>query len=106
MVISPLSGQLVLFRINENEVRPALIVRPWSEHCANLLVFPDGSNDGAHVNYEANSNNSHFIGGQVAGIWKTSVPRGPGVGQWQTFEDAASGAVAGDGSCTHCQGNK
>lgn len=77
--IMPVDGEMVFYTLgsewnNPGEVRPALVVRVWSEEVVNLLVFLDGAND-------------KFIGpdgwqsvpGHV--LWKTSVPyaeAGPG----------------------------
>lgn len=69
----PLVGDRVYYKLGDDsnrpgEVRPAVIVRVWSEYTVNLLVFLDGEND-------------KFIGVDgwttIAGhiLWKTSVPR-------------------------------
>ena len=43
-------GRIVLYVLKEAEhlegqIRPAIVTRTWSKTCAQLTVFPDGSND-------------------------------------------------------------
>ena len=38
-------GRIVHFVLAEGEHRPAIVVKRWSENCANLQVFVDGTND-------------------------------------------------------------
>ncbi len=38
-------GRIVNFVMANGEIRPAIIVRVWSETCVNLRVFLDGWND-------------------------------------------------------------
>jgi hypothetical protein len=39
-------GDFVEFCMPDGQYRPALVVRPWSDICAQLQVFPDKTNDG------------------------------------------------------------
>lgn len=72
-LVVPIIGDLVYYKLGNEwnrpgELRPAMIVRVWSEFTVNLLVFVDGDND-------------KFMGAEgwetVPGhtLWKTSVPR-------------------------------
>jgi hypothetical protein len=70
-------GRIALFKLSETEDRPFLITKVWSELTVNGIVFLDGWNDSA-------------IGGTPATggtLWKTSVPRGPGISQWRFWND-------------------
>jgi hypothetical protein len=40
---------------NPGELRPAKVVRVWSQTCVNLMVFTDGSNDGLSDCYRVTS---------------------------------------------------
>ena len=67
----PYVGEIVNYVLGNDsampgEIRPAIIVRVWSEVTVNLQVFTDGTND-----YPA-----YFVsGGQIIGVhWKTSIP--------------------------------
>lgn len=68
---APVDGEMVYYTLNSKwithgEVRPAMVVRVWSDVMVNLLVFLDGNND-------------RFIGADgwetVPGhvLWETSV---------------------------------
>lgn len=39
------TGRIVHFVLGDGTVRPAIVTQAWSETCANLRVFLDGSND-------------------------------------------------------------
>jgi len=87
----PLLGRIVIFRATEKEFRPAIIIRVWSDTYAQLAIIPDGSNDGAPVEYPIAEDNRASLNGMTGGrfgfVWKTSVCRGTGVGMWQLPED-------------------
>jgi hypothetical protein len=61
--MNPQIGQIVNYVLkggkSEGEIRPAIVVRKWSETCVQLQVFTDCSNDGPE--YTPNV------------VWKTSV---------------------------------
>jgi hypothetical protein len=61
-------GTFVDYRISDTEIRPALVVRVWTETCAQFQVFPDKANDGADP--------------WGADWFRSSAVRGDGVGQW------------------------
>ncbi|MHB8928853.1 MAG: hypothetical protein ACYC9Q_14625 [Bacillota bacterium] len=65
----PKVGDWVFYKLGNECLRPALIVRVWSPTCCNLVVFLDGSND------------TNPDGGCVS--WTTSITCGDGPGQWQ-----------------------
>lgn len=58
-------------------LRPALVVRQWSETCLNLQVFLDGSNDDHHGALPCQLERNDHV------VWCTSVAKGDGVGQWR-----------------------
>lgn len=64
-------------RRHKGEVRPAIIVRQWSETCVQLQVFMDG--DGGEWN-----------DGTPNIVWKTSIDKGNSktdLGTWHFLED-------------------
>lgn len=67
-------GSIVLYRVSEDQWRPAMIVQLWDAvtGCANLLVFHDGVNDAAVRTTESKS----------PVRWVTSILKGTNVGQW------------------------
>ncbi|TLM99983.1 hypothetical protein FDZ73_20660 [bacterium] len=88
----PLIGRIVIYRATEKEFRPAIIIRAWSGTCAQLAIIPDGSNDGAPMNYADQGADSRatlygMTGGRFEFVWKTSVSRGEGIGMWRLPED-------------------
>jgi len=83
--MAPQVGSVVQFKFGAEEsptVRPAIVVRVWSEECVNLAVLPDGSNDGAKVEYPAEGGQRQVSGGLCAFWWVTSALKGDGVRQW------------------------
>lgn len=60
-------GDIVEFCIATNVWRPAMLVRVWTDVCAQLQVFPDRFNDGSDPTDWARS----------------SAMRGDEVGQWR-----------------------
>ena len=71
----PRIGDWVLYRFADHKdaVRPACVVRAWSETLVNLDVLTDGQND------------AHYFQGENP-AWKTSVEFGAGVYQWTWLE--------------------
>lgn len=72
-LVIPIPGDLVYYKLGNEwnrpgELRPAMIVRVWSDTTVNLLIFVDGDND-------------KFMGAEgwetvpSYTAWKTSVPR-------------------------------
>lgn len=82
--MAPQVGSVVHFKFGTEEnptVRPAIVVRVWNEDCVNLAVLPDGTNDGAKVDWDGQ--NDPILGvGHVGFWWVTSVVKGDGVRQW------------------------
>lgn len=80
-----LLGKIVIYRLTETEFRPALVVRAWSDTCAQLLVFPDGTNppDRDMLLQQGRAPESWLFGG----AWRTSVSRGESIGMWRLPED-------------------
>lgn len=73
--MQPTIGRIVSFKISQEEIRPAIIVRVWSDTCVQLQIFIDGTND---------RNKGFNIEEQLRGIaWRTSVVQGDDPGQWQ-----------------------
>lgn len=72
--------------IAKDELRPALIVKVWNDDLVNLVVFLDGTNDGAEVDYgkgfTLDTPEGVMSGGYLKGCWLTSVTKGDKVGQW------------------------
>lgn len=64
--------RVAVFYLNEEEARPALVLKRWSPGCANLVVFFDGAND------RFEDNQSGFTWEQTTSTdfcrWITSVP--------------------------------
>lgn len=88
----PLIGRIVIYRAAEKEFRPAIIIRAWSDTCAQLAIIPDGSNDGAPMSYADQGADSRaalygMTGGRFEFVWKTSVNRGESIGMWRLPED-------------------
>jgi hypothetical protein len=77
-------GDIVLFALSSGanhpgELRPAIVVRVWSEYSVNLQVFIE----------EHDFPDYFFPDERVPGsLWKTSVPFGPDCGQgtWSWLE--------------------
>ena len=65
--MSPTHGDIVEFQISPGQWRPAMLVRVWTDICAQLQVFPDRFNDGSDATDWARS----------------SAMRGDQVGQWR-----------------------
>jgi hypothetical protein len=42
------AGRIVNFVLGNKEIRPAIVVKPWSDQCVQLHVFLDGMNDLQH----------------------------------------------------------
>lgn len=66
----PAVGATVYYRLpeggrNAGDLRPAIVVRVWSDTCVNLQVFTDSDNDNL-----------------PPVVWKTSAVKGDGPGQW------------------------
>lgn len=85
--MKPAVGKIVCVKISENEVRPAIITKAWSEDCINVIMFPDGTNDGADVKFEKvfyieSPNGIINSGGYLSGIWLTSIMKGNNIGNW------------------------
>lgn len=78
------TGDAVIYRLTETEVRPAVVVKYWSEQMANLLVFLDGAND---INQSPKVSPEDCDRGLA---WLTSVHLGPGVGEFQFNEAVAA----------------
>lgn len=82
----PTIGRIVLFKVSEDVVRPAIITQTWNDDCVNLVVFPDGTNDGAAVDWDnrfhVRSPQASMAGGYMGGVWVTSVTKGDSPGQW------------------------
>lgn len=82
----PTVGRIVNFKVAEDVARPAIITQVWNEDCVNLVVFPDGTNDGAAVDWEnrfrVHSPQASLSGGYMGCVWMTSVTRGNSPGQW------------------------
>lgn len=84
--IKPTVGRIVYFVMPDGQIRPAIIVRVWSDEMVQLQVFTDGSNDGAE--------NAGGI------VWKTSVhfnqppdatsPVASGTWHWMPFQLATA----------------
>lgn len=83
-------GDIVLARVGgpdeTPELRPAIVVRVWSEDCCNAQVLLDGINDRI----------DHLPGEQrrdPTGVaWCTSITRGDAVGQWRQKNEPAAPA--------------
>jgi hypothetical protein len=74
--MAPAVGRIVEYRIDEHEVRPAMIVRVFTPECVNLQVFVDGVNDlGPCPKFNGEE-------GRRGLAWRTSVKRGDGPGEW------------------------
>lgn len=77
--VMPVDGEMVYYTLGDDssrsgEVRPAMVVRVWSEQTVNLLIFLDGDNDKF-----VGADGWQSVPGHV--LWKTSVPyaeSGPG----------------------------
>lgn len=81
----PQIGETVLYKFGSAQqptVRPAIIVRVWNETGVNLAVLPDGSNDGAAVEWKQDQTNLPAGKGYCGFWWITSVCRGDDLGQW------------------------
>jgi len=82
--MAPAVGKTVLFKFGTEEkpvIRPGVILHVWSGDCVNLAVLPDGTNDGAKVDWSGQ--NDPVVGaGHVGFWWVTSVSRGDGLRQW------------------------
>jgi hypothetical protein len=86
-------GRLVHYRVGGTdetpELRPALVVRVWSDTCVNLRVFPDGSNDspahGIGWKDEKGEIRDIFTAAEreAGSAWKTSAVEGTGIGSWR-----------------------
>lgn len=79
--MTPTIGRIVHVRIggedDRPELRPALIVRVWSDTCCNLQVFLDGTNDRVErLDGECKRTESGIV-------WCTSVSQGEAFGQWR-----------------------
>lgn len=89
---TPPVGSPVLYRLKNGELRPAVIVRPWSATCANLVVTLDGSNDTGQIpngtpakilqRWRDDKGTPHDCEEMPLQIWATSVVFGDGPGQW------------------------
>src|SRR5262245_20177326 len=80
--MTPTIGRLVQFRVSETEVRPALVVRVWSDEMVNLQVFLDGHNDAAWKRAGVDVPMFTFDERERGQAWKTSVHVGNGIGDW------------------------
>lgn len=70
-------GEMVEFCIGEQhgakQWRPAMLVRVWTETCAQVQVFPDRVNDGGPNGEDPTGQN----------WFRSSACRGDEVGQWR-----------------------
>lgn len=48
--MKPTIGRIVEYVMEDGQIRPAIIVRVWSDICVQLQVFTDGDNDGKQGN--------------------------------------------------------
>jgi hypothetical protein len=82
--MKPSLGRIVLVTIGTEDdapvVRPAIVVRVWSDTCVNVQLLADGSNDDRHVPLLGIDG---FLERGNAPIWMTSVCQGDRVGEWQ-----------------------
>ena len=80
----PSIGRIVHFRLSEDHVRPAVIVRDWGGGTLNLQVLYDGTNDvpGLGTANDAEGEFPTEDEGRAGLGWKTSIVEGDGVGQW------------------------
>lgn len=62
-------GDFVEYCMPNGEYRPALVVRAWSEHCAQLQVFTDKVNDGPDP-HEQDWFRSSCSLGTAPGTWR------------------------------------
>jgi hypothetical protein len=62
-------GEFVDYAIAEEEYRPALVVRVWTDACVQLQVFADKVNDGADP-LGFDWFRSSAVRGDVAGTWR------------------------------------
>lgn len=66
--MKPTIGRIVNYVLANSDIRPAIIVRIWSDTCVNLRVFFDGSNDERAGGFEYGSTAAAF-----GAEWRTSV---------------------------------
>jgi hypothetical protein len=80
----PVEGNIVRVNVGPSyeggpeQLRPALVVRVWSETCVNAQVFFDGSNDRDCALAKTYRHDTLSYP-----LWLTSTTEGVGVGQWR-----------------------
>lgn len=80
MKLSP--GRVVMFRISDTEVRPATVVKVWSDTCANLQIMLDG--DGDKNSFDRHGNYLFDLSECDKGlVHRTSIVQGDDIGEWQ-----------------------
>lgn len=77
-MLKPTVGRIVHFHLSDGEVRPAIIVRVWSDTCVQLQVFTDGYND----NDVLRSMQRIGSGDAPNVLWATSSEHGTDAHQW------------------------
>jgi hypothetical protein len=73
--MNELQCRTVHYHLDKGECRPAQVVKAWTKTTLNLVVALDGAND-----------KYHGEDGSLT-VWKTSIVRGTGVGQWHEWQD-------------------
>ena len=68
-------------------LRPALIVRVWTDNCVNVQLFLDGGNDDRYIDNIAGA--KPYIERGNAPVWLTSTTMGECVGEWRWPEVTA-----------------
>ena len=84
--MKPAIGKIVCVKIAENEIRPAIIVKVFSDDCINAFMFPDCINDGAenlaYKSYTINGPDTSIGGFYAYGVILPSIMKGNGIGNW------------------------
>jgi hypothetical protein len=87
---SPSIGRIVIYRITEDRIVPAIIVAVWGLSFCNLRLLLDGSNSLDAVERAKAASKPYSIGHDPADpTWVTSRDWGEGVGQWSWPPSAA-----------------
>lgn len=79
--IIPTIGRMVHYKMPNGDVRPATIVSVINDDMINIQVFTDGVNDAAMLK-EKDGGIADMIMASRGIMWKTSVARGDGNGEW------------------------